>query len=38
MANIATVFHWSLSEMKALPLDELIDYHELALERFGPPV
>ncbi|RDH91914.1 MAG: GpE family phage tail protein [endosymbiont of Seepiophila jonesi] len=33
MANIAVVFHWPLSEIKALGISDLMDYHRLAIER-----
>ncbi|WP_330927087.1 GpE family phage tail protein [Candidatus Sororendozoicomonas aggregata] len=33
MANLAVIFHWSLSDMKTMPLEELAAYHKLALER-----
>lgn len=31
MAEIAAVFHWSLSELSALELDELLDWRERAV-------
>lgn len=34
MANIAAVFHWPLSELNALDLDELIDWSIRATERW----
>lgn len=33
MADIATVFGWSLESMEAMPLEELIDWRQLAAER-----
>ncbi len=33
LANLAVVFHWSLEDMKQMPLEELMAYHTLALER-----
>ncbi|MBA1446526.1 MAG: GpE family phage tail protein [Chromatiales bacterium] len=33
MANIALVFHWQPSEMKTMAVEELLEYHRLALER-----
>lgn len=33
MANIAFIFHWPPSEMNAMEIDELMDWHERALER-----
>ncbi|MEJ1398774.1 MAG: GpE family phage tail protein [Candidatus Sedimenticola sp. (ex Thyasira tokunagai)] len=33
MANLAAVFHWQPSEMKALEVEELVEYHRLAKER-----
>lgn len=35
MANIAAVFHWPLSELLALDLDELILWSGLATTRFN---
>lgn len=35
MANIAVVFHWPPQSMDAMYLDELMRWHELALERSG---
>jgi len=32
MADIAAIFHWPLSELKALDLDELILWRGLAVE------
>ncbi len=31
MADIAAVFHWPLSELRALDLDELLDWRERAV-------
>lgn len=36
MANIATIFHWPLSEMDAMSLDELMDWHARAEVRSKP--
>ncbi|MEJ1412793.1 MAG: GpE family phage tail protein [Candidatus Sedimenticola sp. (ex Thyasira tokunagai)] len=33
LANLAAVFHWQPSELKALTLDELPEWHTLAKER-----
>jgi hypothetical protein len=35
MADIATVFHWTLSDMDKMYLPELIHWRELAKERSG---
>lgn len=35
MANIAAVFHWPLSELRELPLDELIEWSGRATDRFN---
>ncbi|MGW8201918.1 GpE family phage tail protein [Sphingomonas bisphenolicum] len=35
MANIAAIFHWSLSELKALDLVELIEWNARAIERWN---
>lgn len=35
MADIAAVFHWPLSELRALPLDELLDWRDLAITRWN---
>lgn len=32
MADIAGIFHWPLSELEALPVDELIFWRERAVE------
>lgn len=37
MADLAVVFHWPPSEMGAMTLAELMDWHELARERAEPP-
>jgi hypothetical protein len=37
IADIAAVFHWPLSEIRALTLTHLFRYRELAAER-GHPV
>lgn len=34
MANIAAVFHWPLADLKALDLDELIEWSVRATARF----
>jgi hypothetical protein len=33
MANVAAVFHWPTSELKALTVDDLLGYHAMAVER-----
>ena len=33
MADIAAIFHWPLSDLQALALDELADWHRLAIDR-----
>ena len=33
MANLASVYHWQPSEMKALSIDELLEYHTLATKK-----
>lgn len=35
MADIAAVFHWPLSELKALTVDELLDWRDLAIRRWN---
>lgn len=35
MADIATVFHWSLESMDAMPLGELADWRQRAYDRSG---
>jgi Phage P2 GpE. len=35
MADIAAVFHWPLSELQALSIDELLDWRDLAIERWN---
>lgn len=35
MADIAAIFHWPKSELEALSLDELIDWRELAVDRWN---
>ncbi|MEM7270751.1 MAG: GpE family phage tail protein [Pseudomonadota bacterium] len=37
MADIAAIFHWSLPELRALTLDELMDWRERAIERLPKP-
>ncbi|MEJ1390125.1 MAG: GpE family phage tail protein [Candidatus Sedimenticola sp. (ex Thyasira tokunagai)] len=37
MANLAAVFHWQPSELKALTLEELSEFHALAKERAPKP-
>ncbi|WP_338725806.1 GpE family phage tail protein [Shewanella baltica] len=34
MADIAIIFHWPLSEMAAMDIDELISWHDKALDRW----
>lgn len=36
MADIAIVFHWTPEVMNPMPLDELMDWRELARERYAP--
>jgi Phage P2 GpE len=31
MADIAGIFHWPLSELKALDMDELVDWRDRAV-------
>lgn len=33
MADIANIFHWPLSEIGLLPLDELLQWRNRAVER-----
>lgn len=33
MADLAYVFHWQPSELRRLPVEELLEYHRLAVER-----
>jgi len=35
MADIAAVFHWSLASLEALPLDRLLHWRELAVDRWN---
>ncbi|WP_143814849.1 GpE family phage tail protein [Magnetofaba australis] len=35
MADLALVFHWQPSELKALPLEELSKWRQMAIERFA---
>lgn len=35
MADIASVFHWPLSDLDKMPLTELIEWRGLAKERSG---
>ena len=35
MANIAAVFHWPLSELREMDLDELIDWSGRATARWN---
>ena len=35
MADVAAVFHWPLSELRDMEIDELLDWHRLAIERAG---
>ena len=34
IADIAAVFHWPLTELEAMDLDELVTWRDLAVERF----
>ena len=34
MADIAIIFHWPLSEMAAMDIEELMDWHDKALDRW----
>ncbi len=34
IANIAMVFQWQPSEIKGLSLEEFLEYHEEAVERY----
>lgn len=34
MANIAAIFHWPLSELRELTLDELVAWNGRAIERW----
>jgi len=33
IADIAVIFHWPLAEMEAMPIKELQQWHDLAVER-----
>jgi hypothetical protein len=35
MANIAAIFHWSLASLEAMTVEDLADWHALAIERSG---
>lgn len=35
MADIAAIFHWPLSELEGLPLDELIAWRHRAVTRWN---
>ncbi|QDH33991.1 GpE family phage tail protein [Porphyrobacter sp. YT40] len=35
MADIAGIFHWPLSELKALDMDELVEWRERAVHRWN---
>ncbi|RSU63360.1 GpE family phage tail protein [Sphingomonas koreensis] len=35
MADIAAIFHWPLSELRALEVDELIFWRDLAVQRWN---
>lgn len=35
MATIAAVFHWPLATMEDMPIEELMTWHELAIERWN---
>ena len=34
MADIAAVFHWPLAELERLALPDLVDWQQLAIDRF----
>ena len=34
MADVAAVFHWGPAELAAMPLDELLDWQRLAVQRW----
>ncbi|MGL5469875.1 MAG: GpE family phage tail protein [Shewanella sp.] len=34
MADIAIIFHWPLSEMAAMDIEELMGWHDKALDRW----
>ena len=33
MADVAAVFHWPLSELREMEIDDLLEWHRLAVER-----
>ncbi|WP_115338235.1 GpE family phage tail protein [Moraxella caviae] len=33
MANLAVIFHWTFADCAGMTLDELMDWHELAIVR-----
>ena len=35
MADIAAIFHWPLSELLALKIDDLFNWRELAIARWN---
>lgn len=35
IADLALIFHWSLTELEALPIDELIIWRDIAVERWN---
>ena len=35
MADVAVVFHWPLSELRDMEIDELMDWRKRAAERAG---
>ena len=35
MADVAAVFHWPLSELRGMEIEELLDWRKLAVERTG---
>ncbi|NVK42101.1 MAG: GpE family phage tail protein [Oceanospirillaceae bacterium] len=37
-ADIASVFHWSMSDLDAIPYVELIEWRQRALDRIVRPV
>ena len=41
MGDLAAIFHWPLDQLLALPLDQLVKWHGIALDRWkamNPPV
>lgn len=35
MADIAAIFHWPLSDLRALEIDDLLMWHDLAIDRWN---